>query len=100
MPDGFIVINNNGFIMGGDKPFKRDQNLFDYVTSKSAADDLNKAISKSTEKIPAGVEISFTLREIKIKCFCLIYKSGSLHLIGGWRISEKIIRFPNKGTAV
>src|SRR3989339_1814452 len=89
MPDGFITINNAGFIMGGDKPFVRDQNLFDYVTSKGAVEDLKKAMSKATEKIPSGIEISFRLHESKIKCFCMIYKSGTLYLIGGWRISEK-----------
>jgi hypothetical protein len=99
MPDGFVIINFDGFVMGGDKPFIRNQNLFDYVTSKDA-NDLKKAVSKATEKIPSYIDISFRLHEIKIKCFCMIYKSGNLYLIGGWRISEKIIRFPDRGTAV
>lgn len=99
IPDGFVAINNDGFIMGGDKPFKRNQNLFDYVTSKCAANSLKKAMSKATEKIPSDIEISFKLQQVKIRCFCLIYKSDDRFLIGGWRLPKNLIHFPNNDTA-
>ncbi len=100
MPDGFVAINKDGFIIGAYKiPFKIDQNLFDYVTSRCATAILKKAMAEASETIPSDIEINFHLPREKIRCFCRIFKSDIQYLIGGWRLPENIVKFPNKNTA-
>lgn len=100
MPDGFVIINKDGFVIGWDKiRFKKEQNLFDFVTSKCGIKALKKAMEKATEKIPSDIEISFRLRQGRINSFCRIFKSDDRFLIGGWRLPENLIRFPGNDTA-
>ena len=100
MPDGFVVINKDGFVIGWDKiRFKREQNIFDFVTSNCGIRMLKDAMDKATEEIPSDIEISFRMPHGKINSFCRIYKSSHLYLIGGWRLPETLIYFPDKDTA-
>lgn len=100
MPDGFVTISKDGIVFGGEKILlKRGHNLFDYVTSKCGVKILKKAMNEASEKILKDIEISFRYGGKKANYFCQIYKSDDRYLIGGWKLPENIIYFPNKDTA-
>ncbi|MCD4678053.1 MAG: hypothetical protein K8S18_18975 [Desulfobacula sp.] len=100
MPDRFVTINKDGFIIGGKNiPFTRDQNLFNYVTSRCGITVLKRAMKKASETIPQDVEINFRHLDKRGRYFCRIYKYNGQYLIGGWKLPQNILYFPHSGTA-
>jgi hypothetical protein len=99
MPDRFVTINKDGLIIGGENIIlKRNDNLFDYVASKCSLLVLKKAMADAGND-PREVDIHFRYNGKKTRYLCWIYKSFDRYLIGGWRLPENLIHFPNKDTA-
>lgn len=80
-------------------PARKNQNIFDYLVSSLDIKTLKNAMAISLKSIPQSIEITFQHHDRRTDCLCHVYRGERGYFISGWKLPNKIIRFPLQETA-